>query len=78
MASTQPTTSLSSTVAEFVHATPYGDLPRTATSITRQHLLDTIGCSLAATKVDTSRLLSSTFRIFGDGSPLLNSPEDVL
>jgi 2-methylcitrate dehydratase PrpD len=57
MASIQPTTSLSSTVAEFVHASTYGDLPSTVTSITRQHLLDTIGCSLAATKVDTSRLL---------------------
>ena len=59
MASAQSTTSLSSTVAEFVHASTYGDLPSTVSSITRQHLLDTLGCCLAATKVDTSRLLRS-------------------
>ena len=59
MASAQPTTSLSLTVAEFVHASTYGDLPSVVGSITRQHLLDTLGCCLAATKVDTSRLLGT-------------------
>jgi 2-methylcitrate dehydratase PrpD len=46
-------------MAEFVHASTYGDLPSTVTNITWQHLLDTLGCCLAATKVDTSRLLRS-------------------
>jgi 2-methylcitrate dehydratase PrpD len=57
MASAQPTASLSSIVADFVHASTYADLPNEVTRITRQHLLDTLGCCLAATKVDTSRLL---------------------
>jgi len=58
MASAQPTTSLNSTVAEFVHASTYADLPSAVTHITRQHLLDTIGCCLAATNVETSRLIN--------------------
>ncbi len=57
MASAPPTASLSSTVAAFVHAITYADLPGDVARITRQHLLDTLGCCLAATKVDTSRLL---------------------
>lgn len=57
MASIPRTTSLSSTLAEFIYASTYGDLPGTVTRITRQHLIDTVGCCLAATKVDTSRLL---------------------
>lgn len=53
MASPRPTTSLSSTVAAFVHAAGYADLPGEVTRITRQHLLDTIGCCLAAAKAAT-------------------------
>ena len=57
-ASAQPLTSLSSTVAEFVHASMFNDLPDAVTCTARHHLLDTLGCSLAAVEVDTSRLLS--------------------
>jgi 2-methylcitrate dehydratase PrpD len=48
---------LRATIAEFVHASAWRDLPSVVIDIARQHLLDTIGCCLAATKVDTSRLL---------------------
>ena len=57
MASGQTAPSLSTTIAEFVHASGWRDLPGAVLQIARQHLLDTIGCCLAATKVDTSRLL---------------------
>ena len=45
--------------AEFVHAITYADLSAAITRITRQHLLDTIGCCLAATKESTSQLLGT-------------------
>src|SRR5262245_66182953 len=51
--------SLVSSIAEFVHGTGFGDLPDTIRRIARQHLLDTIGCSLAAARLDTSRSLAS-------------------
>lgn len=57
MASGETAPSLSATIAEFVHGSTWRDLPGAVVQIARQHLLDTIGCCLAATKVDTSRLL---------------------
>src|SRR5215831_1061120 len=51
--------SLVLSVAEFVHGTGFGDLPDTIRRIARQHLLDTIGCCLAAARLETSRSLAS-------------------
>ena len=51
--------SLVSSIAEFVHGTGFGDLPDTICRIARQHLLDTIGCCLAAARLETSRSLAS-------------------
>jgi len=51
--------SLVSSIAEFVHGTGFGDLPDTIRRIARQHLLDTIGCCLAAARLETSRSLAS-------------------
>jgi len=51
--------SLVSSIAEFVHGTGFGDLPDTIRRIARQHVLDTIGCCLAAARLETSRSLAS-------------------
>ena len=48
---------LAATIAAFVHATTHAGLPADVIGITRQHLLDTTGCCLAATKADTTRQL---------------------
>src|SRR5262245_36895747 len=51
--------SLVSSIAEFVYATGFGDLPDTIHRVARQHVLDTIGCCLAAAGLETSRSLAS-------------------
>jgi len=51
--------SLVTSIAEFVHETGFGDLPDTIRRIARQHVLDTIGCCLAAVRLETSRSLAS-------------------
>jgi 2-methylcitrate dehydratase PrpD len=51
--------SLVSSIAEFVHGTRFGDLSDTVRRIARQHLLDTVGCCLAAVRLETSRSLAS-------------------
>src|SRR5215469_13205493 len=53
------TSSLVSSMAEFVHRTGFGDLPDPIRRIARQHVLDTIGCCLAAARLETSRSLAS-------------------
>jgi 2-methylcitrate dehydratase PrpD len=50
---------LVSTIADFVHRCGYEDLPAGVVRLTRQHLLDTLGCCLAAVDVDTSEALHS-------------------
>ena len=67
MASGETAPSLSATIAEFVHGSTWRDLPGAVVQIARQHLLDTIGCCLAATKVDTSRLLRTWLLAEGGG-----------
>src|SRR5215471_19982684 len=51
--------SLVASIAEFVRGTGFGDLPGSVRDIARQHLLDTVGCALAATRLATSRSLAS-------------------
>ena len=51
--------SLVSSMAEFVHGTGFGDLPDPIRRIAHQHVLDTIGCCLAAARLETSRSLAS-------------------
>src|SRR5262245_35960862 len=51
--------SLVKSLAEFVHATGFGDLPDTIRRFARQHFLDTIGCCVAAARLETSRSLAS-------------------
>src|SRR5262245_49880019 len=51
--------SLVSSIAEFVHGTGFGDLPDRVRRLARQHVLDTIGCCLAAARLETSRSLAS-------------------
>jgi len=51
--------SLVSSIAEFVHGTGFGDLPDRVRQLARQHALDTIGCCLAAVRLETSRSLAS-------------------
>ena len=49
--------SLSTNLAKFVHEHDYSDLPPETTEIARLHLIDTVGCALAATSLDTTRSL---------------------
>src|SRR5262249_41471381 len=51
--------SLVSSIAEFVHGTRFGDLSDTVRQVARQHLLDTVGCCLAAVRLETRRSLAS-------------------
>jgi 2-methylcitrate dehydratase PrpD len=50
--------SLVTSLANFVHCSGYDSLPVTIRLIARQHLFDTIGCCLSATRLDTSRALA--------------------
>src|SRR5262249_53174073 len=51
--------SLVPSIAEFVHGTGFGDLPDGVRRLARQHVLDTIGCCLAAARLETTRSLAS-------------------
>src|SRR5262249_27843916 len=51
--------SLVTSIAEFVHGTGFGDLPDPIRRIARQHFLDTVGCCLAAARRETSHSLAS-------------------
>src|SRR5215468_7046272 len=55
----QPDRYLSGTIARFVHEFGIDRLPTAVIAIARQHLLDTIGCCLGATDLDTSRALGA-------------------
>ena len=50
--------SLAAILADFVHATGFADLPDAIRVIARRHVLDTLGCCLCATRLDTSRSLA--------------------
>jgi len=49
--------SLAATMAAFVRESTYAGLPGDVVRVAPQHLLDIIGCCLAATKVDTTHIL---------------------
>ena len=51
--------SLVTSIAEFVHGTGFGDLPDAIRRIARQHFLDTVGCCVAAARLETSHSLAS-------------------
>jgi len=50
---------LSGTIARFVRDCRVDGLPGRLIAIARQHLLDTIGCCLAAKDLDTSKDLAA-------------------
>lgn len=50
--------SLAGCLADFVNASRLDDLPHEIRLISRQHLLDTVGCCLAAVRLDSSRSLA--------------------
>jgi 2-methylcitrate dehydratase PrpD len=50
--------SIVGSIADFIHSHGFEGLPDAAKIIARGHLLDTIGCCLSATKLDTSRSLA--------------------
>src|SRR5262245_66279141 len=54
----QENRSLAAILADFVHATGFADLPDAIRVIARRHVLDTLGCCLCATRLDTSRSLA--------------------
>src|SRR5215471_1229032 len=56
---TEPEQSLSSAIAQFAHELSIRRLPAAVIAIARQHLLDTVGCCLAAKDLDTSRALAA-------------------
>src|SRR5215472_9578820 len=55
----EPEQYLSGTIARFIYATAIDRLPPTVIAMARRHLLDTIGCCLAARDLDTSRMLGT-------------------
>src|SRR5215469_6599892 len=56
---TEPELYLSSVIAQFAHELCIRRLPTAVIAIARQHLLDTLGCCLAAKDLDTSRALAA-------------------
>ena len=56
---TEPEQSLSSAIAQFAHELSIRRLPAAVIAIARQHLLDTVGCCLAAKDLDTSQALGA-------------------
>jgi len=60
--------SLVTPIAEFVHGTGFGDLPDAIRGIARQHFLDTIGCCVAAARLETSHSLASYLVSEGGGA----------
>jgi 2-methylcitrate dehydratase PrpD len=59
MTTSQTDRPLSSVIAQFAYQTRLARLPRPIINIAHRHLLDTIGCCLAATDVDLSRALAA-------------------
>jgi 2-methylcitrate dehydratase PrpD len=59
MTTSQTDRPLSSVIAQFAYQTRLDRLPRPIIDIAHRHLLDTIGCCLAATDVDSSRALAA-------------------
>ncbi|MFL5256314.1 MAG: MmgE/PrpD family protein [Rhodopila sp.] len=57
-----PQDTLSHRIAAFVYQTAFNTIPQYAIATTRRHLLDAIGCCLAAADVDTSRALAAWLR----------------
>ena len=58
MAPSQPGRSLSSVIARFAHQLRFDQLPQPVIDSARRHLLDTVGCCLAAKDLDSSRALA--------------------
>jgi len=56
---TEPEQYLSGAIAQFAHELCIRRLPAAVIAIARQHLLDTVGCCLAAKDVDTSQALGA-------------------
>ena len=56
---TEPEQYLSGAIAQFAHELSIRRLPAAVIAIARQHLLDTVGCCLAAKDVDTSQALGA-------------------
>src|SRR5215831_18357712 len=56
---TEPVQYLSGALAQFAHKLCIRRLPAAVIAIARQHLLDTVGCCLAAKDLDTSRALAA-------------------
>jgi len=56
---TEPEEYLSGGLAQFAHELCIRRLPAPVIAIARQHLLDTVGCCLAAKDLDTSRALAA-------------------
>ena len=56
---TEPELYLSNAIAQFAHELSIRRLPAAVIAIARQHLLDTVGCCLAAKDLDTSRALAA-------------------
>jgi len=54
-------------LADFVNASRLDDLPHEIRLISRQHLLDTVGCCLAAVRLDSSRSLARYLLADGGG-----------
>ena len=65
MAPLQLGRSLSSAIARFAHQLRFDQLPQPVIDSARQHLLDTVGCCLAARNLDSSRALASYLRLEG-------------
>src|SRR5262249_22540353 len=62
---TEPEQYLSGALAQFAHELCIHRLPAAVIAIARQHLLDTVGCCLAARDLDTSRALAAW--LFSEG-----------
>ena len=65
MALLQQGRSLSSVIARFAYQLRFDQLPQPVIDSARQHLLDTVGCCLAARNLDSSRALASYLRLEG-------------
>jgi 2-methylcitrate dehydratase PrpD len=53
---------LSNRIAAFVHQAASNTIPQHIIATARRHLLDAVGCCLAAADVDTSRALAAWLR----------------
>src|SRR5262249_26390092 len=65
MAPLQPDRPLTSVIARFAHQLRFDQLPQPVIDSARWHLLDTVGCCLAAKDLDSSRALASYLRLEG-------------